>query len=175
MHPKKLKCTVDTANKNNGKTILAGVLSGLFGLLLVMSVSDIRWLNAVGIKTLIPAAAAVLLLGVPAHELYHIATARLLGYSATGKWLPIPVIRIEGTLTKWGAVGIKMAPLMDLTLISALILAFFPSALDPALAIFLVGNMAGSGSDIVQSYYIFKLADSHSLIQFTWDGFEILE
>jgi len=145
------------------------------GLILSILVSDLGWLLKIKPIKLLFVIFLSALIGLPAHALYHLASARLMGYDGVISWYPVPTVLVEEPMTKLAAIGMKLAPLIDFTLLISLILFFFPSILSPFLTVFLVGNLAGSGIDLVQSYYILKLADSDCLIQFTPEGFEIWE
>lgn len=171
----KRKYSFDFSKGHNLKTIISGVLLGILGLAVILQIDDMSW-----VAGLTPVRTAFYILltlvaGTSVHEIYHLFIARMMGHSATVKRFPLMSFPALDNLTKWEALGIKLAPAFDLTLIAGLIIAFFPSPLTPVLSIFLIGNLAGSAGDLIQSYYIFQLASQGSMISLTDYGFEIWE
>lgn len=164
---------IDFSKQHNLKTLFAGVILGMLGILIIMAIDSLWWLGELSPGQLILYLFLTLIPGIYIHEGYHRLMARILGHynkDSRSHWSEFPAL--EG-LRKWEALGIKLAPSLDLSLVAALIILFLPSSLNPFLSIFLVGNLAGSGSDYIQSYYIFKLATPNSVIRFTSTGLEI--
>lgn len=171
----KLKFAFDSTNEHTVKTIITGVSLGVIGLITISGFAGLGWLKETDLSRLALYSLLALFLGTYLHEAYHFWIARLLGYKGSLKLFPIASYVPLDDFTKWGALGIILAPATDLTLISVLIIAFLPNPFNPFFIIFLVGNLAGSANDVLQAYYIFKLAGYDSLIRFNANGFEIWE
>jgi hypothetical protein len=169
------KHTMDFSNGHTVMTIISGVLLGLLGLFVVLQIDKLGWLEGVSPVRLILYAVITILAGTYIHEIYHQFIARLMGHNCSIRVFPIPQFPALDNLAKWEALGIKLAPGFDLSLIAGLIIAFLPSPFNPILSIFFVGNLAGSANDLIQSYYIFKLSSHDSCIRLTDSGFEIWE
>jgi len=170
-----LKFAFDSTKEHTVETIITGVSLGLLGLITISGITGLGWLGKMDLFRLTLYTLLTLFLGTYLHEAYHFWVAKLLGYKSSLKLFPVASFVPLDNFTKWGALGIILAPATDLTLISALIIAFLPNPLNPIFIIFLVGNLAGSANDVLQAYYIFKLAGYDSLIRFNANGFEIWE
>ena len=170
-----LKYAVDFSNKNTAEAIITGVALGILGLVAASCIGDLGWLKEIRPLKLSAYILLTMVAGTFIHEAYHLCVAKLLGYDGSLKLFPVASFVSADGMTKWAALGIKLAPATDLTLITFLIIVFLPSPLNPLLMVFLVGNLAGSGNDVLQSYYIFNLAGPNSRIRLTAGGFEIWE
>ena len=169
------KHRMDFSKHHTIKTIITGVLLGVFGLSIVQKIDGLAWIQTMPPSRLAIYLVITLLIGTYIHEAYHQLIARLMGNECSVKGFPIASFPTIDNLTKWEAIGLKISPAVDLSLIAGLIIAFLPGPLNPILSIFLIGNLAGSANDLVQAYYIFKLSSRESLIRLTDSGFEILE
>lgn len=168
-----LKYAVDFSNKNTAEAIIAGVCLGIMGLVTAVGLAGIGWLQELSTLRLTLYILMAIIVGTYLHEAYHWLTAKLLGDKEPMKLLPIPSFVPQAGFTKWAAIGIKLAPGTDLTLIACIVIKFFPGPLNPLLMIFLAGNLAGSGNDFIQTYYILKLAAPGDIVRLTPGGFEV--
>lgn len=170
-----IKYSLDFSKNHTVKTVVSGVLLGILGLLIVFDIYGLGWIQTLSHIKLSAYIILTLLVGTCTHEIYHQFIAQLMGHASSMEGFPALSFPPLDDLTKWEALGIKLAPALDLTLISGLIIAFLPSPLSPILSIFLIGNLAGSANDMLQSYYIYKLASHNSRIRLTESGFQIRE
>lgn len=170
-----IKHSMDFSKKHTFKTIILGVLLGVWGLFVVLKIDGLEWLIGLSLTKLAMYIFLALLPGIYVHEAYHQLIAKMLGHTSSSKGLLLPAFPSLDNLKKWEALSIKLAPSFDLSLIAGLVIAFLPGPFNPILSIFLVGNLAGSANDLIQSFYIFKLASRDSVIRLTSEGFEIRE
>jgi len=167
------KYSMDFSKNHTFKTIVTGVLLGTLGLAIVLKIDGLNWLKGISPEKLTFYIVVTVLTGTFVHEVYHQFIAKMMGHDCSVKWFPIAAFPTIDDLARWEAIGIKLAPGFDLSIIAGLIIAFLPGPLNPILSMFLIGNMAGSASDLIQSYYIWKLSSQDSRIRLTDTGFEI--
>ncbi len=168
-----IRHAVDFSKEHTIKILVAGVVLGMLGLLILIAMNSLWWITELSLPRFVLYLVVTLIPGIYIHEGYHGLMAKILKHPISKSKSSLPEFPTVDGLRKWEALGIKLAPSMDLSLIAALIIIFLPSPLNPFLSIFLVGNLAGSASDYVQSYYIYKLASPNSVIRLTSTGFEI--
>ena len=149
---------------------MAGLFLGIFGISISLFASNISWLNKLRFDIVLLIFFAALIIGIPIHQQYHLFSLRLLGYQGKINWGLTPSLEIKDPVPKWAAVGILLAPVIDLTLIILLMFYFLPDVLSPLSTAFYVCKMVGSGNDLVMTIYIRKLAQRNSMIRFTPEG-----
>lgn len=168
-----IKHSIDFSKEHILKALVTGVLLGMLGLLIIIAMNSLWWVKELSLGRFVLYLVITLIPGIYIHEAYHRLMAKILKRPIEVSKSPLPEFPTIDGLRKWEALGIKLAPSIDLTIIAVLIIIFLPSPLNPFLSIFLVGNLAGSANDYVQSYYIYKLATPDSVIRLTSTILEI--
>ncbi|MEW6624231.1 MAG: hypothetical protein AB1420_14055 [Bacillota bacterium] len=122
------------------------------------------------------AATAGMILGIYAREYYRYLIAKMLGLQPFLFKQPRFKTVAGGLVSRWQAVSISVAPLIDMTLLSLVVIFFSKSWLIITWAVtFLSINLLLSAKDLIISFFILKFAHKYSMVEFTNEGFKVWE